>query len=35
MGVKSKNNTTKVIKCDHWLPLFWTFSKIGQLAVGV
>ena len=19
MGVKSKNNTTKVIKCDHWL----------------
>ena len=21
MGVKSKNNTTKVIKCDHWLPL--------------
>ena len=31
MGVKSKNNTTKVIKCDHWLPLFGLSPKIGPI----
>jgi thioredoxin reductase (NADPH) len=31
MGVESKNNTTKVIKSDHWLPLFGLSPKIGPI----
>lgn len=31
MGVESKNNTIKVIKCDHWLPLFGLSPKIGPI----
>ena len=35
MGVESKNNTTKINKCDHWLPLLDFLQKIVQLVVGV
>mgnify|MGYP001177065394 FL=1 len=31
MGVESKNNTSKVIKCDNWLPLFGLSPKIGPI----
>ena len=31
MDVESKNNSAKVIKCDHWLPLFGLSPKIGPI----